>query len=218
MVDLGVPGLQCINQMYQNTWMFPKIVGFSPQLIHVFHGFPWFSTIHFGVYIIPLILVETSTFPQMPPGKKQTKNLGLAGSQFIRLSVHHFSGNLPQKFGRKGSRSLPKKSIHTQTKHPPCLFDIYICIYIYIYIYICIWYIYIPKCSMYGLFTYIWVVLGVHVGKHTIHWASRICIYIYIMVRGITQRVFDVFFWIPPCFEQVPKQCMGLAYFPPWKP
>ena len=29
-----------------------------------------------------------------------------------------------------------------------------------------------PRCSMYGLFTYIWVVLGVHVGKYTIHWAS----------------------------------------------
>ena len=26
-----------------------------------------------------------------------------------------------------------------------------------------------PKCSMYGLFTYIWVVLGVNVGKYTIH-------------------------------------------------
>ena len=29
-----------------------------------------------------------------------------------------------------------------------------------------------PRCSMYGLFTYIWVVLGVNVGKYTIHWAS----------------------------------------------
>ncbi len=26
-----------------------------------------------------------------------------------------------------------------------------------------------PRCSMYGLFTYIWVVLGVNVGKYTIH-------------------------------------------------
>ena len=29
-----------------------------------------------------------------------------------------------------------------------------------------------PRCSMYGLFTYIWVVLVVNVGKYTIHWAS----------------------------------------------
>ena len=29
--------------------------------------------------------------------------------------------------------------------------------------------IYIYKYSMYGLFTYIWVVLGVNVGKYTIH-------------------------------------------------
>ena len=31
-----------------------------------------------------------------------------------------------------------------------------------------------PKCSMYGLFTYIWVVLGENVGKYTVpyieHW------------------------------------------------
>ena len=29
-----------------------------------------------------------------------------------------------------------------------------------------------PRCSMYGLFTYICVVLGVNVGKYSIHWAS----------------------------------------------
>ena len=28
-----------------------------------------------------------------------------------------------------------------------------------------------PRCSMYGLFPYIWVVLGLNVGKYTIHWA-----------------------------------------------
>ena len=28
-----------------------------------------------------------------------------------------------------------------------------------------------PRCSMYALFTYIWVVLGVNVRKYTIHWA-----------------------------------------------
>ena len=27
----------------------------------------------------------------------------------------------------------------------------------------------VPRCSMYGVFTYIWVVLGVNVGKYTIH-------------------------------------------------
>ena len=32
----------------------------------------------------------------------------------------------------------------------------------------------IPRCSMYGLFTYIWVVLVVNVGKYTIHWAYGI--------------------------------------------
>ena len=31
---------------------------------------------------------------------------------------------------------------------------------------------YKTKCSMYGLFTYMWVVFGANVGKHTIHWAS----------------------------------------------
>ena len=30
----------------------------------------------------------------------------------------------------------------------------------------------IARCSKYGLFTYIWVVLGVNIGKNPIHWVS----------------------------------------------
>ena len=32
----------------------------------------------------------------------------------------------------------------------------------------------IPRCSMYGIFTYIWVIFGVNVGKYSIHGASGI--------------------------------------------
>jgi hypothetical protein len=32
----------------------------------------------------------------------------------------------------------------------------------------------ISKCSMYGIFTYIWVIYGVHVGKYSIHGAYGI--------------------------------------------
>ena len=41
---------------------------------------------------------------------------------------------------------------------------------IYIYIY--------PICSMYGIFTYIWIIYGINVGKYSIHGASG---YIYIV-------------------------------------
>ena len=41
----------------------------------------------------------------------------------------------------------------------------YIHIYVYIYIYI------YPICSMYGIFTYIWVIFRVNVGKYSIHGA-----------------------------------------------
>ena len=33
----------------------------------------------------------------------------------------------------------------------------------------------IPRCSMYGIFTYIWVIIGVNVGKYSIHGASGTC-------------------------------------------
>jgi hypothetical protein len=33
----------------------------------------------------------------------------------------------------------------------------------------------IPICSMYGVFTYIWVIYGVNVGKYSIHGAYGIC-------------------------------------------
>ena len=46
--------------------------------------------------------------------------------------------------------------------------------------------IYIPRCSMYGLYTYIWVVLWVNVGKYTIHRASGIYIYIYVQWKTHT--------------------------------
>ena len=36
------------------------------------------------------------------------------------------------------------------------------------------WKWFIPRCSMYGIFTYIWVILGVNVGKYSIHGASGI--------------------------------------------
>ena len=34
----------------------------------------------------------------------------------------------------------------------------------------------IPRCSMYGIFTYIWVIFGVNVGKYSIHGAYGILI------------------------------------------
>ena len=42
-------------------------------------------------------------------------------------------------------------------------FDIFIVLYIYIDMYIS------QMLNVYGIFTYIWVVLGVNVGKYTIH-------------------------------------------------
>ena len=33
---------------------------------------------------------------------------------------------------------------------------------------------FIPKCSMYGIFTYIWVIFRANVGKYSIHGASGI--------------------------------------------
>ena len=55
---------------------------------------------------------------------------------------------------------------------------------IYIYIIIYIYYIYIyPRCSMYGMFTYIWAMIGVNVGKYSTHGASGyIYIYKYIYI------------------------------------
>ena len=32
----------------------------------------------------------------------------------------------------------------------------------------------IPRCSMYGIFTYIWAIFGVNIGKYSIHGASGI--------------------------------------------
>jgi len=32
-----------------------------------------------------------------------------------------------------------------------------------------------PRCSMYGIFTYIWVIFRANVGKYSIHGASGIC-------------------------------------------
>ena len=34
---------------------------------------------------------------------------------------------------------------------------------------------YIPRCSMYSIFTYIWLIYGVNIGKYSIHGAYRIC-------------------------------------------
>ena len=36
----------------------------------------------------------------------------------------------------------------------------------------------IPRCSMYGIFTYIWVIFGVNVGKYSIHGASGIYLWL----------------------------------------
>ena len=44
-------------------------------------------------------------------------------------------------------------------------------------------YIYIPKCSMYGIFTYIWLKVMVNVGKYSIHGAYGIYIYMNWLVR-----------------------------------
>jgi hypothetical protein len=35
-----------------------------------------------------------------------------------------------------------------------------------------------PRCSMYGIFTYIWAIFGVNVGKYAIHGASGMFIFI----------------------------------------
>jgi hypothetical protein len=32
-------------------------------------------------------------------------------------------------------------------------------------------FIFLPRCSMYGIFTYIWVIIRANVGKYTIHGA-----------------------------------------------
>ena len=44
-----------------------------------------------------------------------------------------------------------------------------------------------PICSMYSIFTYIWVIYGGNVGKYSIHGAHGLYIYIYknIMVKKI---------------------------------
>ena len=52
----------------------------------------------------------------------------------------------------------------------------------------------IPRCSMYGIVTYIWVILMVHVGKCTIHGASGIYIYI-------------VFYWNMKIFQLAMLVC-----------
>ena len=39
----------------------------------------------------------------------------------------------------------------------------------------------LPRCSMYGVFTYIWVVLGVNVGTNAIRWASGLIKSIFII-------------------------------------
>ena len=35
-----------------------------------------------------------------------------------------------------------------------------------------------PRCSMYGIFTYIWVIYGINVGKYSIHWAYGNCYFL----------------------------------------
>ena len=97
---------------------------------------------------------------------------------------------------------------------------IYVCIYMYIYIYVYVenWNIFpfirnhiaswktywakrrymYPRCSMYGIFTYIWVIFGANVGQDSIHGAFvdslfidsfiiyvTICIYIYIYLNYV---------------------------------
>ena len=38
----------------------------------------------------------------------------------------------------------------------------------------------IPRCSMYGIFTYIWAIIGVNVGKYSIHGSyDELCVWIY---------------------------------------
>ena len=45
----------------------------------------------------------------------------------------------------------------------------------------------IPICSMYGIFNYIWAILGVNVGKYTIHGAYRIHSSIYLTTQIINR-------------------------------
>ena len=57
-------------------------------------------------------------------------------------------------------------------------------------------YIIIPIGSMYGIFTYIWVIYGVNAGKYSIHGSYGIIIYIYI-----------TYTWFPfNCSVEIPKR------------
>ena len=49
-----------LTKGWSSKWMFAKIVGFSPQIIHLFIGVSIIFTIHFGVF--PLFL-ETLVGP-----------------------------------------------------------------------------------------------------------------------------------------------------------
>ena len=55
----------------------------------------------------------------------------------------------------------------------------YIIVYIYIYSVSSILLIY-PRCSMYGISTYIWMMFGVNVDEYSAHGAYWYCIYVYI--------------------------------------
>ena len=40
---------------------------------------------------------------------------------------------------------------------------------------LCVFFFLVPRCSMYGIFTYICAIFGVNVGKYSIHGASGVC-------------------------------------------
>ena len=44
----------------------------------------------------------------------------------------------------------------------------------------------IPRCSMYGIFKYIWVIVGANVDKYAIHGAYGICVYMHKFIIIIT--------------------------------
>ena len=51
----------------------------------------------------------------------------------------------------------------------------------------------IPICSMYGIFTYIWVIIKANVGKYTIHGAYAITVFVDRPLVGGIDRSFKCF-------------------------
>ena len=67
--------------------------------------------------------------------------------------------------------------------------------------------IYIYICSMYGIFTYIWVIFGVNVGKYSIHGASGIYVYSCFCIIILYISWFPIFHGTCHVFESCQGSC-----------